>query len=72
MRETVIRHDEENDILYISFHDPPLPAGHTNRRGDFLFRSKQGAPIGVTIMNFGRYAEVIKILAEHKALNQEE
>lgn len=72
MRETVIRHDEENDILYISFHNPPLAAGHTNRRGDFLFRSKKGELIGVTVMDFSRYEEVIKILAEHKALNQEE
>lgn len=72
MRETVIRHDEENDILYVSFHNPPLAAGHTNRRGDFLFRSKGGELIGVTITNFGRYAEVIKILTEHKALSKEE
>lgn len=70
MKKTVIRHDEENDILYVSFHNPPLPAGHTNRRGDFLFRSKNGAPVGVTIMNFSRYEEVIKLLIEHKTLDQ--
>jgi len=66
MKETVIRHDEENDILYINFHNPPLEAGFTNRRGDFIFRSKKRAPIGVTITNFSRYAEVIKLLIEHK------
>jgi len=64
MRETVIRHDEENDILYVSFHNPPLAAGHTNRRGDFLFRSKGGELIGVTIMDFSHYAEVIKIIEQ--------
>ena len=66
MTETVSDHDEENDILYIYFHNPPLKAGGTNRRGDFLFLSKYGAPTGVTIMNFSRYAEVIKIIIEHK------
>ena len=66
MKETVIDHDEENDILYINFHNPPLKAGGTNRRGDFLFLSKYGVPVGVTIMNFSRYAEVIKIIIKHK------
>ena len=66
MKETVIDHDEENDILYINLHNPPLEAGGTNRRGDFLFLSKYGAPTGVTIMNFSRYAEVIKIIIKHK------
>jgi uncharacterized protein YuzE len=65
-RETVIDYDEENDILYINFHNPPLEAGGTNRRGDFLFLSKYGAPTGITIMNFSHYAEVIKIIVEHK------
>jgi len=65
MRETVIRHDEENDVLYISFHNPPLAADFSNSRGDFLFRSKDGEPIGATILNFSRYAEVIKLLIEH-------
>ncbi len=66
MKETVIDHDEENDILYINFHNPPLKASGTNRRGDFLFLSKYGAPTGITIMNFSRYAKIIKIITEHK------
>ncbi len=66
MKETVIDHDEENDILYLNFNNPPLKAGGTNRRGDFLFLSKYGAPTGITIMNFSRYAEVIKIIIKHK------
>ena len=66
LKETVITHDEENDILYINFHNPPLEAGGTNKRGDFLFLSKYGAPTGITIMNFSRYAEVIEIIIEHK------
>ncbi len=64
MKETIIEHDKENDILYISFHNPPIEAGGTNRRGDFLFLSKYGIPVGVTIMNFSRYAELIKTVRQ--------
>ncbi len=66
MKDTVIRHDEETDVLYISFHNPPLAADFSNRCGDFLFRTKDESPIGVTIMNFSRYVKVIELLIEHK------
>ncbi len=67
MTEKIISHDEENDILHIIFHNHPLEAsGITNTRGDFVFRYKRGALTGVTIMNFSRYEEVIKIIVEHK------
>jgi len=66
MRETFIDYDEENDIVYINFHHPPLEAGITVTKGDFIFRSKRGEPIGVTIMNFSRYAEVIRLLSGGK------
>lgn len=65
MSETLIRYDKESDVLYISFHDPPLAADFSNRVGDFLFRTKDGDPIGVTIMNFTHYEGVIKLLIEH-------
>jgi len=71
MKETFIDYDEENDILHINFNNPPLEAGGiTNRKGDFVFRYKRGALTGVTITNFSRYEEVIKILIEHKTLNK--
>ena len=71
MKETFIDYDEENDILHINFHNHPLEAdGITNTRGDFVFRSKKGAPTEVTITNFNRYADVIKLLIEHKTLKK--
>jgi len=71
MNETFIDYDEENDILHINFHNHPLEAGGiTNRKGDFVFRYKRGALIGVTITNFSRYEEVIKLLIEYKSLNK--
>ncbi|MBA7545243.1 hypothetical protein ES705_37609 [subsurface metagenome] len=63
-KKRVVSYDEETDVLYISFHNPPLAADFTNRRDDFIFRSKEGEPVGVTIMNFSRYAEVIKLIAQ--------
>jgi len=67
MRETFIDYDKENDILTINFHNHPLEAsGITNTRGDFIFRSKRGEPTGVTIMNFSRYSEVIRLLSGEK------
>jgi len=66
MKETFIDYNEENDILTINFHHPPLEAGITVTKGDFIFRSKKGEPIGVTIMNFSRYTEVIRLLSGGK------
>ena len=59
-----IDHDGEGDVLYVNFHDPPLEAEDTVRKGDFIFRYRRGEPIGVTIMNFSRYAELVRLLVE--------
>jgi len=67
MNETFIDYNEEKDILHIIFHNHPLEAsGITNTRGDFVFRYKREVLTGVTIMNFSRYEELIKIIVEHK------
>ncbi len=66
MKETVIDHDEENDVLKITVS--PIGAGVagiTHRKGDFTFRYKRGALIGVTITSFSHYEEVIRLLIEH-------
>ncbi len=64
MKKTMVDYDEEADVLYISFHTPPLEADFTNRHGDILFRSKDGKPIGATILNFSRYQDVIKLIID--------
>lgn len=60
-----IDHDGESDVLYVNFHDPPLEADDTVRKGDFVFRYRLGELIGVTIVGFSRYAELVRLLVEH-------
>ena len=66
MREIVLKYDKDADVLYINFHNPPLEADFGNRRGDIIFRSKDGEPIGATILNFTRYEGIIKLLLERE------
>ena len=65
MRKTLVDYDKEADVCYVSFHTPPLEADNSHMNGDFIFRSKSGEPIGVTIMNFSKYENVIKLFIEH-------
>ena len=62
MKETVIDYDKESDVCYINFYKPPLEADFTNRVEDIIFRSKDGKPIGATILNFSKYEDIIKLL----------
>lgn len=68
MRGNVFNYDKENDVLYISFYNPPLEADFSHKRGDFLFRSKDSKPIGVTILNYTRYKVIIEILLGNVAI----
>ena len=72
MRKIVVNYDKESDVLYINFHDPPLEADYTNRQGDIIFRSKDGVPIGATIIDFTKYEGIIKLLLEPGGLCGEE
>ena len=64
MRKVITNYDAEGDILYINFHDPPLEADDTHRRGDILFRVKNGELIGATILDYTHYEDVIKLVYE--------
>lgn len=57
-----INYDEKEDVCYINFHDPPLKADDTHQSEDYIFRFKDGKPIGVTILNFSKYEKLIKFL----------
>lgn len=64
MKKTFIDYDKEADVCYISFHTSPLEADDSHAVGDFIFRSKSHEPIGVTIINFSKYKNLIKLLYE--------
>ena len=64
MRKVVVDYDKESDVLYINFYDPPKEADYTHRQGAIIFRSKDGIPIGATIIDFTKYEGIIKLLLE--------
>jgi len=65
MKRTLVDYDKEVDVCYVSFHTPPLEADYSHMNGDFIFRSKDREPIGITIINFSKYETLIKLLIKH-------
>ena len=52
--DPTVAYDEEADILYFNMYNPPLEADHSKRYGAFLWRYKDGQPIGLTVFNLMR------------------
>ena len=58
----IVDYDRESDVCYVNFHNPPVEADSTTTKKDLVIRSKNGVPVGMTIINFSKYVDVVNTL----------